>query len=94
MTRASVPAMTIPNFNQTTLMYERDQQNSVTITTLPAGEGRADSSLATTPATITPARITPMVPGEGDKTVAVELGMEGEVANVLLVTSGSMTRTV
>ena len=69
MTRASVPAMTIPNFNQTTLMYERDQQNSVTITTLPAGEGRADSSLATTPATITPARITPMVPGEGDKTV-------------------------
>ena len=68
MTRASVPAMTIPNFNQTTLMYERDQQNSVTITTLPAGEG-PHSSQASSPATITPARITPMVPGETDKTV-------------------------
>ena len=67
MTRASVPAMTIPNFNQTTLMYERDAQNSVTITTLPAGDGQHSSQ--STPATITPARITPMVPGETDKTV-------------------------
>merc|ERR1719347_455540 len=66
MTRATVPAMAIPNFNQT-LMYERESQNSVTITTLPAGEGAP--SQPPTPATITPARITPMVPGDTDKTV-------------------------
>ena len=66
MTRATVPAMAIPNFNQT-LMYERESQNSVTITTLPAGEGAP--SQPPTPATITPARITPMVAGDTDKTV-------------------------
>lgn len=67
MTRATVPAMAIPNFNQTTLMYDRESQNSVTITTLPAGEGGHTSQA--TPATITPARITPMAATETDKTV-------------------------
>ena len=94
--------MAIPNFNQTTLMYDAGRgaetgQSSVTITTLPApgnlingeeGESPAiyfslgDNSVSnlssgstlTGPATITPARITPIMPGppalsDADKTV-------------------------
>ena len=96
------PAMAIPNFNQTTLMYDAGRgaetgQSSVTITTLPApgnlikqeeGESPAmyfslgDNSASnlssgatlTGPATITPAQITPIMPGppalsDADKTV-------------------------
>ena len=96
------PAMAIPNFNQTTLMYDAGRgaetgQSSVTITILPApgnlikqeeGESPAiyfslgDNSASnlssgatlTGPATITPAQITPIMPGppalsDADKTV-------------------------
>ena len=62
------PAMTMPSFAQTNLFYESTQQNSVTITTLPK-----DTVLAPShgPATITPARITPIAPGQ-------QGGAEGE----------------
>jgi len=71
VTRAVVaPAMTIPNFSQTTLMYDRpgEGQSSVTITTLPPpGEGPASiGNHLTAPATITPARITPIIPAAPD----------------------------
>jgi len=75
VTRAVVaPAMTIPNFSQSTLMYDRpgDGQTkpnqSVTITTLPPpGEGPASiGNLPPAPATITPARITPIIPAAQD----------------------------
>ena len=61
------PAMTLPNFSQTTLMYDRaeQQQSSVTITTLPPpapGDAAAPAQPAPAPATITPARITPILP--------------------------------
>lgn len=97
------PAMAIPNFSQTTLMYDAGRaaesgQSSVTITTLPApgkheirlhqekvqclistGDNSSthpsSGATLTGPATITPARITPIMPGpppalsDADKTV-------------------------
>ena len=55
------PAMTMPSFNQTTLFYDSTAQNSVTITTLPTDTVVAPSHK---PATITPARITPIGQGQ------------------------------
>ena len=70
--RAAVaPAMSLPNFAQTTFLYEPGQQSSVTITTLPASEGGAGAGQqpggqsSHGPATITPARITPILPAGG-----------------------------
>jgi len=68
---AVAPAMTLPNFTQTTFLYEagRADQSSVTITTLPAPSETSGQSTASQhhgPATITPARITPIIPpGQG-----------------------------
>jgi len=80
---AVAPAMSLPNFTHTTFLYEagRAEQSSVTITTLPApSEGLSGQNTANQhhgPATITPARITPILPpgsgttsqGDQEKTV-------------------------
>ena len=55
------PAMSLPSFSQPALFYESSTQNSVTITTLPTDTVVAPSHK---PATITPARITPIAPGQ------------------------------
>ena len=64
---AVAPAMSLPNFTHTTFLYEagRADQSSVTITTLPApseSSGQNAGSQHHGPATITPARITPILP--------------------------------
>ena len=53
--------MSLPSFSQPALFYESSTQNSVTITTLPTDTVVAPSHK---PATITPARITPIAPGQ------------------------------
>lgn len=64
---AVAPAMSLPNFTHTTFLYEagRADQSSVTITTLPAPSetsGQSNVNQHHGPATITPARITPILP--------------------------------
>merc|ERR1719347_1688820 len=64
---AVAPAMSLPNFTHTTFLYEagRADQSSVTITTLPAPSESSGQSVPNQhhgPATIAPARITPILP--------------------------------
>ena len=58
------PAMSLPSFSQPALFYESAAQNSVTITTLPTDTVVAPSHK---PAAITPARITPIAPGQNQQ---------------------------